>query len=358
MTEILYFIPVIFLKEVIELAKAMDICKKLKQDISSGSTKNFYLFYGEERYLLDFYKEELKKAIVGDNMPEFNLIELSGKLTTDDLSDAVDSYPVMAEKKLVIISDFDIFKAEDLIKEKFAEILSDLPEYCCLLLIYPSEFKPDKRPKLYTLMSKAGEIIEFTRSGREELSAWITKRFKALGHTITKQECEYLTFYCGSLMQALIPEIEKISAYAKNEQITREDIDAVATPNVEAVVFDLTDAIVARKYKKAIEILEKLTMLGEEPIALLALIGRQMRQIYAACLLLARGGGIPELMKMCNLRNEYPARIILGAARNVNLNWAREAVVLCTETDTKLKLGAKSEVLEELIVRLAVSGDL
>ncbi len=339
------------------MAKTVDICKKLNQDISNGNTARFYLFYGEERYLVDFYKEELKKAVVGDNMPEFNLIELSGSISADDLSDAVDSYPVMAEKKLVIISDFDIFKADDATKEKFTEILNDLPEYCCLLLIYPAEFKPDKRLKLYTLMAKVGEVIEFTRSEREQLSAWIGKRFKALGHTIDNQECEYLIFYCGSLMQALIPEIEKISAYAKSGEITREDIDAVATPNVEAVVFDLTDAIVARKYKKAIEILEKLTLIGEEPIALLALVGRQMRQIYTACLLNNRGGSVTELMKICNFRSEYPARIIMNAARNVKLNWAREAVILCAQADTKLKLGAKSEVLEELIVRLAVGGD-
>lgn len=339
------------------MAKTQDGWKKVKQDISSGNIGRFYLFYGEERYLLEFYKEELKKAVVGDNLPEFNLIELTGKLSADDLTDAIESYPVMAERKFVVISDFDMFKADDVVKEKFTELLSDLPEYCCIVLIYPADFKPDKRLKLYTAMSKAGDIIEFTRADRGELSAWINRRFKALGHTIDAKETEYLVFYCGSLMQALIPEIDKIAAFAKNEKITREDIDAVATPNVEAVVFDLTDAIVARKYKTAIEILEKLTVLGEEPIALLALIGRQLRQIYTACLLRARGEGVAELMKVCNMRSEYPARIIMDASRNVTLSWARRAVILCADADSKLKLGAKSEVLEELIVRLAIDGD-
>ena len=104
--------------------------------------------------------------------------------------------------------------------------------------------------------------------------------------------------------------------------------------------------------------LEKLTILGEDPIVLLALIGRQLRQIYAACLLRARGGGISELMKICNLRSEYPARIIMEATRNVKLKWARDAIILCAQTDTMLKHGSKSEVLEDLIVQLAVSGDL
>ena len=331
--------------------------KKIKEDISNDNIARVYLFYGEERYLLNFYKEELVKTVVGDSMAEFNLIEFTGKLDMNELYEAIDAYPVMSDKKMIIVSDFDIFKTDEETRNIFTKILADLPEYCCLLFIYPADFKPDKRLKLYTAMSKAGEIIEFSRADRSELMSWISRRFKAQGKVISAQLCEYLVFYCGSLMQALIPEIEKIYSYSKQSEITREAIDAVATPNVEAVVFDLTDAIVARQYKKAIEILEKLTMLGEEPIVLLALIGKQLRQIYSACLLQRQGGGLSEIMKICNMRSEYPARIVSDAARKVSLDWARNSVLLCAETDVKLKLGAKQEALEELIARLAVCGE-
>ena len=78
-----------------------------------------------------------------------------------------------------------------------------------------------------------------------------------------------------------------------------------------------------------------------------------MRQIYAACLLKQNGGGIPTLMDMWGMRSEYPAKIIFNAARGVSLDWARNSVILCAETDSKLKLGAKDEALRELIARLA-----
>jgi len=77
-----------------------------------------------------------------------------------------------------------------------------------------------------------------------------------------------------------------------------------------------------------------------------------MRQIYAACLL--RGnGGIAQLMNMWNMKSEYPAKIIFNASRGVSLTWARNSVVLCAEADNKLKLGAKDEILRELIAKLA-----
>lgn len=326
--------------------------KKVKEDIANGTIGRFYVFYGEERYLLNFYKNELVNNLVEETMQEFNLIEFTEKVNANDLAEAIDSYPVMSERKLVIVSDFDVFKADEDFKKRFTDMLSDIPEYCTLLMVYPADFKPDKRQKLYTVMSNAGEIVEFERASRTDLISWIKRRFKAQGKTIDNELCEYLVFYCGSLMQALIPEIDKIAAYASGDTVTRADIDTVATPNAEAVVFDLTDAIVARKYSLALEILEKLMSLGEEPISLLALIGRQMRQIYAACLLKA-SGGISQLMNMWGMKSEYPAKIIFNAARGVSLAWARNSVMLCAETDGKLKLGAKEEALRELIARLA-----
>lgn len=327
--------------------------KKLRQDIANQSTGRLYLFYGEERYLLQHYKDELVRALVGDNMPEFNLIELSGKVSAETIVEAVDAYPVMSEQKLVVVSDFDIFRADEATKSKLAALFDDLPEHCCLLFLFPAEFKPDKRLKLYQAAARAGEMIEFTRPERHDLIAWIKRRFRAQERTIDTPLCEYLIFYCGGLMQALIPEIDKIAAYTRRAEVRREDIDAVATPNAEAVVFDLTDALVSRQYEKALSILEKLMMLGEEPIALLALIGRQMRQLYAACLLRQRGRGTAELMRMWGMRSEYPARILFDAARGVTPAWARMACTLCAEVDTKLKLGAKEEMLEYLIARLA-----
>lgn len=327
--------------------------KKLRQDIEKQQIGRLYLFYGEERYLLGYYKEELIRAVVGDNMPEFNLIELSGKISVDSLAEAVDAYPVMSERKLVIVSDFDVFRADESTKKRLTELFLDLPEHCCLLFLFPAEFKPDKRTKLFGAISKAGEVIEFARAERHDLIAWIKRRFRAQNRTIDTSLCEYLIFYCGGLMQALIPEIDKIAAYTRRNEVRREDIDAVATPNVEAVVFDLTDALSARQYQKSLSILEKLMTLGEEPIALLALIGRQMRQLYAACLLRQRGKGTAELMRMWGMHSEYPAKIIFDAARGITLGWARTAVLLCAEIDAKLKLGAKEEMLEYLIARLA-----
>ena len=42
-----------------------------------------------------------------------------------------------------------------------------------------------------------------------------------------------MIFLCGDLMNNLISEIGKIGSYAAHHRVTRQDIDAVATPQLE-----------------------------------------------------------------------------------------------------------------------------
>ena len=62
------------------------------------------------------------------------------------------------------------------------------------------------------------------------LRRWIRRHFRALGKDIDSRLCGEMIELCGDLMQNLQQEIEKIAAYAKGGQITRADIEAVATP--------------------------------------------------------------------------------------------------------------------------------
>lgn len=327
--------------------------KKLKSDLKIGNIARLYLFYGEESYLREFYTREIVKKIVGDSLPEFNFVEFHGIVPINSLIEAVDAYPVMSEKKLVLIHNYDIFKENETTKKQLIELISDLPEHCYIVFTFSSVIKMDKRTKLYSEINRVGEIVEFQRAEQEDLIPWIKRRFREYDRSISTELCKYLIFYCGELMQSLIPEIEKIASYSRRQEVQRKDIDVVAAPNPEAIIFDLTDAITAQQYDKSLAILEKLDALGENPILLFALIGRQMRQIYSACLVRQAGQNIALLMRMWGMRSEYPAKIIMRAAQGVTLSWARFAVILCAEVDGRLKRGGSADDLKYFIARLA-----
>lgn len=328
----------------------------LRKNIKEGNFARLYLFYGEEWYLREHSVTTLKDAILTEGMEEFNFHLFTGEFAFEDLQEAVDSYPVMQEKKLILVQDFDPFKANEATREKYTKLIDDLPETCVLVFAFGGKWKPDTRVKLYKLFSKVGEVVEFARAKQSELITWVKRRFQSAGRTIDNDLCEYIIFQCGNLMGGLIPEIEKVAAFAKNEVITKTDIDAVISPCLETVVFDLTRMIVSKNYAKAIEMTEALDAMKESPIMVGALIAKQMRQLYAAGLVLERRGTARDLMDVLKLNSDYIAKGILQSACGASIAWLRNSLILCEELDQKLKFGEGFNVIREFIARLAESG--
>jgi DNA polymerase-3 subunit delta len=319
--------------------------KKLKKDITEGTIGNLYVFHGEEAYLRDYYLGRMKEKLLPAGLEDFNYHILQGKdFDLKGLAMLIDCFPMMSERTLVVVVDHDLYKGD---REGLAALLGDLPEYLCLIFVYDLiEYKADARTKLAAAIKAAGSVVQFARQEQGDLVDWIRRRFKADGHDIDSEEARYLIFQCGDLMTGLISEIGKISAYAKNHRVTRADIDAVATPQLDAVVFQMTDAIAAGNFEKAAAVLGDLLHMQEPPIKLLAVLGRQLRQLYSARLALEAGKGSPYLMELWGLRSAYPADKLMQAARRFSLPWCRRAVVRCGELDLEMKsTGANGEEL-------------
>ena len=157
------------------------------------------------------------------------------------------------------------------------------------------------------------------------------------GHDIDQTAADHLLFTCGSLMRGLIPEIEKIAAYAKHERITMADIDAVAEPVLDARIFDMTNAVTARNYDRAAGVLAELLRMQMEPIAILAALGKELRRLYTARLALDGGKDRVWLKELWSMSSDYPAKLLLQAARNVDHDWCRQAVKRCQVLDRRMK---------------------
>ena len=329
--------------------------QKLKQDIKEGTIGTLYVFHGEETYLRDHYLKQMKEKLLPAGMEEFNLHTLSGKdFDVKTLAQMVDCLPMMSARTMIVVSDWDIYKGD---RDALAEVLSDLPDYLCLVFVYDLiAYKADARTKLAAVVKEKGSVVAFDRQSQGDLVSWIARRFRALDRDISSEDARYLIFLCGDLMTTLASEIGKIGAYAAHHRVTRQDIDAVATPQLDAVVFQMTDAIAAGNFDKAAEVLGDLFHMQEKPVALLAALGRQLRQLYTARLALEEKKGVPYLMELWGMKSSYPAERLMGAARRFSLAWCRWAVIRCGQTDLAMKSGGGDgeDLLTALLMELAV----
>ena len=128
------------------------------------------MFHGEESYLKEYYLSLLEKQCAGA-FADFNIIKLQGaSLTAQAFITAVESLP-MGERKVVEIFDYPLFAPHDEFKELLPKMLSDLPEYICLVFVYDAlEYKADKRLAVWKTAEKYGQIVEFKRAAQATLS--------------------------------------------------------------------------------------------------------------------------------------------------------------------------------------------
>ena len=330
--------------------------QQLKKDLAAGTPGRLYIVHGEETYLRDFYLGRLKELLLTGGMGEFNLHQIGAKdMSPHRLEEAIDCLPMMAERTLITITDFDLFKAGEKDREEYCKLFAQLPDYCCIVFIYDLiPYKGDARTKLAAAIKQHGVVVNFARQDQGDLVDWVRRRFRALGKDIDSRLALDLIFLCGDLMNNLIGEIEKIGAYAKGQRITREDINAVATPQLDAVVFRMTDAIGEGRFDQAAGVLGELYQMQEPPMRILFSLGKQMRQLYSARLMMERGQGAASLAAMWGLK-PYPADKLMRSARRFSLKWCRRAVVLCGQTDLDMKSTGQDpqQLLTTLLLELA-----
>ena len=339
-----------------EKKKSGDGYRTFRKALADDTIERAYVFYGEERYLLEHCLSELRKKLVPEGMEEFNHRRFEGRgLTLDTLFEAVDALPVFAERTLVEVHDFELQKLSEEAREELLALLSDLPEYVCLVFVYDTaEFKLDRRVKTNVAIGKLLTVVEFGLQEKADLILWIGKRFRALGKSIDRETAAYLAFISGGLMTRLVTEIEKTAAFSKEERITRADIDAVVTPVLDAVVYRMTDALADRRFDEAAGVLSDLLGMNEAPHKILYSVSVKLRQLLAARVCLDEGKSTEAFMELAGIRYDFQARRTMAAARQLSRAWCVRAVELSAETALRLNSGGTGkECLTDLLLRLA-----
>ncbi len=308
----------------------------LRADLSQGSVGRLYVFHGEEVYLRETSLKQMKQALLPPGLEEFNLHTLTPQnYSLDALQTVVDCLPMMSERTMIVVTDCDIYKGD---RDGLIALLSDLPDYVCLVFVYDLvPYKPDSRTKLAAAVKKYGQVVNFDPQEPKALLRWIARRFQAQEHEIGPREAQHLIDMCGDLMTGLISEIGKVSAYAKDRRVTLADIDAVVTPKLDAVAYQMTDAVARRDFDRAAAVLAQLYHMQQNAIPILAALGRQLRQVYAARLTLEAGGNASKLSALLSLRWDWQARNPMEAARRFSLPWCRWAVERCGQLDLAMK---------------------
>ena len=330
---------------------------KLKKELAANGPERVYLLYGAEEYLREDFVSLLKKTCLPDGADDFSYKRLNQEsFSLRAFEDAVDALPFLTERTFVEVRSVDLNRLNESDSNRLTKQMADIPDYCTVAFIQDVGYEPDGRKKLTKAIKKHGKDVEFTEQPQNSIVKWVRKRFAAHKKLISPENAEYLVNYSGHLMQQLIPEIEKVAAFAQGEEITVYEIEAVASKSAETAVFELSDQIAANNFDRAAEVMgELIGRKDTEPIMLLALIGNQMRNIYAAKLADKERRDRSYIMETTGVKYDFLVRKLQDNAKKFSLPRLERAVALCAETDYLMKSSSTDddELLKELLVKLA-----
>ncbi len=325
------------------------------RELKEKGPQRLYLLWGPEDYLREHFLGQLKQLCIPEGEDSFSYRRIDGpELDPRELQSAVDAVPFLSEGSFVELRGVDLNRLSD--ADQVLHVLEDIPDYCTVAFVQSAAFEPDGRLKQVKKLRSLCREIKFTGQTQGELTKWIAKRFAALGKGIDFDAAQRLIFISGDLMNRLIPEIEKVAAYAKGDKVTEADVEAVAHHIPEAVIFKLTDEIAQKSLNNAFATLsELLSDKNNEPIPMLAMLGLQMRRLYAARLAIDRGLGLSYVMEVCAMKSEYPANKLMQSVRGYSLAQLKRAIELCAETDYRIKSSGLDdrELFKELVMRIA-----
>jgi DNA polymerase-3 subunit delta len=264
--------------------KLEDLEKGLKQ----GKLDSLYLFYGEERFLLESCLKKIKN-LFGETLKGINYIEIDETNLNEIISD-IETPPFGFEKKLIVAKNTGLFKKEAKKKSKKEEnsIQAKLLEYLeenfesvkdSIVLVFIEQ--DIEKSDLASFVDKNGICCNFEYQKANQIQVRIKQITNAYKVNIDVPTLSYFIEVCGTDMQELINEIRKLIEYVgENGTITKQDIDNLSIKKIESVIFDLTDNLAIKKIDVALDILDNLIYQKEAVQKILVTLYNHFKKLY------------------------------------------------------------------------------
>lgn len=268
---------------------------RIEDELKRNQLSRFHLLYGEERYMVRYYKNTLIQRLSQPD-DEMNRTFFRGKTTEPpQIAEAAQVLPFFAENRLLVVEDSGFFKnSNDMI-----EYVEEFPETTYLVFV---EREIDKRNRFFKWMNKNGCVTECVHQQERMLKQWIAGYVKKAGKSISGQGVEHLLERVGTDMEMLSNELEKCIGYVgERETIDVADVDAIASGLTVSKIFDMIDAVALGEKNRALRLYDDLLANKEAPMSILHLFSRHINILLQMKECSSMGLNQSETAKKCGV---------------------------------------------------------
>ncbi len=330
----------------------------LRKEIQKGKIKPVYLLFGDDSYLVNHYSSLIVKKTISPNDP-FNYHHFEGDINCENIVNACNQMPMMADKKCVVVDDFDISKASKDDMDNLFAVVGDPSEDCVLIFKFDGVQFSEKGKNEAALISRCekggGMAVSLNHRSKAALSSMLSKGAAKRGVKLPDSVSKYLIESVGEDINVLSRELDKICAFVKTGDVSKETVDKVCTKTVDASVYDYVDVVVEGNATSALKLLDGMFYMHFEPYVILFWVCSRYTDIYRVYSASKQGKPISQVSSDFNYgKKAFVLDRLKKKVTNLDFDTVKKSMDILVETDNKLKLnGADARtVLEEMTVKL------
>jgi DNA polymerase-3 subunit delta len=325
--------------------------QQLEASLKEGTIAPLYLLCGVETYLLEHTTRAIAEAALKDSLlREFNESRFS--LLSGGALDAIaaaEQFPMMSERRVVYIQDFSKLREADEVALK--RYIENPVATSVVIFIAPDL---DKRRTLARTLLDRCVVVECQSISDADAKRWAQDYLRSQKVTADDQVLTEIIALVGTDIQTLKSELDKLATAAfDSKRITQELVDSLIGRSRELSNFALTDHLIARNRKKALEVLYRLLQDDVEPLMLIGLIAGNYHRLALAKDILKRHGR-QDVFKVIRMPYNRQSEYISMVQRSSEAELARGIQkIAAADLAIKTSLGTPRLQLEMLVCELA-----
>lgn len=326
----------------------------IMRDLKARHFSPIYILMGDESYYIDKISDYIAEHVLRPEERDFNQTVVFGSdISASQIVDSVKAFPMMAEKRVVIVKEAQNLKGTEPLVKYFKQ-----PVVSTVLVLCHKNGSIDKRKKIIPAAQVGGAVIfESKKLYERELPGFITSYFMQHEITVEQKAAQMIADHVGADLHRLTSELDKIliSFSEADRMVTPEIVEKEIGVSKDFNAFELRSAIIQRDVYKA-NLITKYFDNNPKAGSLFSFL--PMLFSYFENLMIAfyspNRSNENAIAQFLELRNGWAARDYLTGMRNYSGMKTMQIISKIREIDAKSKgldnpNTASSELMKELI---------
>ena len=312
------------------------------------SQAKIFVFHGPESFLIDYMVEKIVTiSFTNPSEKDLNFHKFYGTETSvSEILSACLSYPMLAERKLIIVKEFDRIKMSKDEDESFKKYI-EKPLDSTRLIITANKIDSSGTTKKLIQNSIS---VQCKNLSPAEIYTWVAKKYRDLNIEVEKEAISFLIENIGTDMLRLNQEIEKSIAFTgEARNVSLELISELTGFNREVNIFNFQRMLGGRNLESSLKIGLQLLEQQNAIEGILAMLYRFFKQVIVLKQLQSKHLPRVEIAKKLN-QPEYRLKDAYASINNFTMYELKYIFDKIEETDMLIKSTDRNK--ESLITML------